>query len=279
MLITALKSFLNQTIDDFEIVISDNSTNNQTQNLLKKIQNQRFVYIKRGNLTSNKHFQQVYRESIDSSCKYFIFFHDDDFVEKNYVETMLMHIKTSNTGAVGCNGYFIKNNKRTKKIMRIKKNIKFASSENFLEYYMSIKETDISPYPSYIFNKEAVKTFFGVSIGKYSDVAQLATIVQRHNLMWISSPLVNYRIHDKQDSFTECISDRIRLISFLINRKLLDSNNPILKDYKFRYLLKKIRTSKLTPKKRKVIFKYLVANSIVFIRRNIYGFLANKYLS
>ena len=72
----SIDSILGQTFTDFELIISDNSTNNLTQKSCEKFTDNRVFYIKRvPTLSGIEHFNTILTEV---SCDYFMIFHDDD---------------------------------------------------------------------------------------------------------------------------------------------------------------------------------------------------------
>jgi len=83
----ALNSALKQTYNNFEIIITDNSDNNKTSDLIKKYKNKKIRYYKNPkNIGSFKNLQTAL---LLTKGKYVKFLLDDDLLEKNCVEKMM----------------------------------------------------------------------------------------------------------------------------------------------------------------------------------------------
>lgn len=90
----ALKSLLNQTFHDFEIIISDDNstdgTNLLVQHYLNKYTNIRYVRHSGIGMTAN--FLASLRAS---SSEYFMWLCDDDFISENYIEKCYEFLETN----------------------------------------------------------------------------------------------------------------------------------------------------------------------------------------
>lgn len=274
----AIKSFEKQSFQDFDLEISDNSIGEET---FKAVQRDfPKINIKRRipNLSSLEHFSIVRKEAMSSNYRYFIFFHDDDIAKEEFLKISFNKIHNSDSLAVGTNGFFLQEKKPLRKIMNINKDKTFCNARDILSFYFKYQYSDTAPYPSYIFTKKAVKMIdkFGVP-GKYNDVIQIVSLANEGKLIWIKEPLIYYRIHENQDSFSNRINDRIRLVSLLRKNNFLKFNDDLLQSYKYRYLLNAFRKKQISRRKKRVIFKYLFLNFPLFFFRNIQGFLLRKY--
>lgn len=274
----AIESFEKQSFQAFDLEISDNSTNEDTLEVIQK--NYPRVTIKRRipNLSSYEHFNTVRKEALSSDYEYFIFFHDDDFAKEDYLKFSFNKIHNSDALAVGVNGFFLEENKTLRKIMNISKDKALCNARDVLSFYFKYKYSDTAPYPSYIFTKKAVKMInkFGLP-GKYNDVIQIVSVADKGKLIWIKKPLIYYRIHENQDSVSNKISDRIKLISLLRQNNFIKYNDDLLQSYKFRYLLNAFRKKQISRRKKRLIFKYLFFNFPLFFSRNIKGYLLRKF--
>ena len=274
----AIDSFKKQSFQDFDLEISDNSSSEDTFKIIPKNYSKVAITRRIPNLSSFEHFNAVRKEALSSNYQYFIFFHDDDVAKEDYLKFSFNMIQNSDALAVGTNGFFLRDNKPLKKIMNIHKDKTLCNPRDVLSFYFNYKYSDTAPYPSYIFTKEAVKAIdkFGLP-GKYNDVIQILSISHKGKLIWIKEPLLYYRIHNNQDSFSNRISDRIKLVSLLRKNNFLKLNDDLLQSYKFRYLLNAFRKKQISRRKKRVIFKYLFLNFPLFFFRNIQGFLLRKY--
>ena len=105
----ALNSVLNQTISNFPIIVSDNSTNNETKEMVESL------YLNQSNIIYRKrereyglieHWNKVLSEV---RSEYFMIFHDDDVMHPDMIRTMLNIIKKDHSLAfIATNARIIK---------------------------------------------------------------------------------------------------------------------------------------------------------------------------
>ena len=135
----AIKSILNLNYKNFNIIISDNSTNKNISNIFnKKYNNNKIKYIKRDkNFELFEHIKCVFNES---ESQYLVIFHDDDVLERDYLNISMKYFKDYHKiCAIGVNGIIIDENsrrnfKRKKCIILIK--TRFFKHQKV--YYISI---------------------------------------------------------------------------------------------------------------------------------------------
>lgn len=213
LLLETINSILNQTCHDFKFVVSDNSSDDSTKQLL--IQNNligKFDYRKRDReYSSLDHFNLCLSE-VDTS--YFVLFHDDDIMFPEYVETMYNEISNGDYVAVGCNAYYLMDTTKTKKRMFKSRNNYIISEKKMLaEQYC---KGNIVPYPSYMYSKRKLLDLkFHNDVGKYSDVTWLLNVLEKGKFLWISSPLMYYRSHCGQDSQDFDYRNQLKLVKKL----------------------------------------------------------------
>ena len=133
--VETLNSALNLDFKDFELIISDNSDNNKIENYIKA-NNFDLKYIKRKqSLTALEHYKVLFEEA---SKDYVIFFHDDDLLDRNYLSEMFALISSDpNLVAVGCNAYYLKNNKKLKKTFtNLNNNLVINDVQTIIKSYM-----------------------------------------------------------------------------------------------------------------------------------------------
>ena len=68
--------------------------------------------------------------------------------------------------------------------------------------------------------------------GKYSDVSFLVELISAGPILWISEPLIKYRIHSTNDSANVSFVDLIKISLFFVR------NSPTLIFYILIYLIK-----------------------------------------
>lgn len=195
-----LNNLSNQSYQKFKVIILDNSENINYLNLL----NQNFTFdIKykknKRNIGSVKNLFQAFSWNMDT--EYFMIFHDDDLMHKNYLELSMKILKENQKIAwVGCN--LSKNNLDHDK--KIKLNFKLYNKHELINNILSgINFT----YSSIIYNKKNINLLnLDDYLKKYSiihDRPLIINFIKKNNLAAIiNNKLVYYRIHDEQDSKT-----------------------------------------------------------------------------
>jgi glycosyltransferase involved in cell wall biosynthesis len=122
----ALKSILNQSNQNYQITISDNSSNSDFQELVRSTLEQnaklrKINYIKRSQVYSAIEHWNVCLAEI--STEYFCLFHDDDLMLDNFVgDFWIAQKKFPNAVAIGCNAILRKIDEPDKPYFRSKNN-------------------------------------------------------------------------------------------------------------------------------------------------------------
>lgn len=236
MLFETIDSVLNQTCHDFKLIVSDNSSNDETARLLQERNLLgKFEYRKRDKeYSSIDHFNMCLSE-VDTG--YFVLFHDDDIMLPEYVETMYNTINGSEYVAVGCNGYYLYDGKYSKKrMLKSPKDLLITTGKELAENYC---KGNIVPYPSYIYSKVLInKLVFCNKLGKYSDVWWLLRILKLSSIRWLGVSLMYYRIHNNQDSAHIDYVNQIKLINCF---KAENINLKVLMQYRYSILYMKLR--------------------------------------
>jgi len=118
----AIKSILNQIYQDFEIIIIDDGSTDDTENVVAKINDKRIEYIKH---QKNKGVAVALNTGIIASKgKYIFFLGDDDLTVPSTLEKLIQKIKQSdlkNLGGVYCWSLVINDEGKTLRIIDSKK--------------------------------------------------------------------------------------------------------------------------------------------------------------
>lgn len=87
----AIRSAVEQTYKNLEIIISDNASTDHTESLVANIADKRIRYIKHPkNIGANNNFNYCVKSA---KGKYFILLHSDDLIDHDFVETCLNAIQ------------------------------------------------------------------------------------------------------------------------------------------------------------------------------------------
>lgn len=235
MVVNAIRSALNQDFNSFEIIVSDNSTNDETQLILSSQEFSNIIYRKRvPSLSPSDHFNLVLSEV---NSEFFMIFHDDDVMLPNMISTLYNHFLNSNQNnvvAIGANAYLAENYTISSKLFRqcIKENIIIHNPTELSTLYL--KKNSIVPFNSYLYKKQISKVIKADvnKGGKYCDVAFLMDISNLGKVINLESPLMIVNQHPSQDSNINSFYDKLKLINYITNNTQLSRRNKLLKRYR-----------------------------------------------
>ena len=217
-LLESLDSVLKQDYEDFTVVVSDNSTNDETEQLLREKSIPRFSYVRRNpSIPPLAHFNVVLSEV---TSEYFMMFHDDDIMAPDCLATLSTRLdNNTDLAAVGGNAsiFWNKNRISSGKFLGKKNQDKvLTTSEELARICLLFGE--LAPFPSYMYRR---KTVTGLTLdpkqgGKYSDISFLMKILQKGNILWEGRPIMRYRKHTAQDSQGVGIKDALQLLRYIL---------------------------------------------------------------
>lgn len=235
LVFNAIKSALNQTFNSYEVIVSDNSTNNDSQIIISKFDDNRLSYKRRKpSLSVIDHLNAILQ---DVTSDYFMIFHDDDVMHENMLEVLYYTIgQHKNAVAVGANAIIFKNGiSNNKKIFKASKSNLVLSHPKDIVFQYSIRG-GIVPFPSYMYKSEiAHKLKFDISKGgKYCDAAFILDSAALGNIIFIVNPLMDYYIHIGQDSNKYAFELESKLIRYFCMKACLDRNSKLIKKLRIR---------------------------------------------
>lgn len=200
----AIDSILSQNYGDFELIISENSSNDKVMRLLENHpQYQNLKVIKRSpSLASLEHFNTVLKEV--QSYQYAMLFHDDDILMPEALTNMMYQLKLNPSCiAVACNAFIMKKLVKTRSILspHIKENLVIHSQSQLIKRYV-FKHLSHTVFPSYIYKTSAIgdSQLDPKDGGKHSDVSFLLKLVKKGPFFWVAKPYMYTRLHGENDS-------------------------------------------------------------------------------
>ena len=235
----AIQSVLDQTCQSFTLKVSDNSSNDNVEQMVKS-EFPKIQYIRRTPmLNALEHFNRCIEEA---STDYFCLFHDDDIMSPNYVGgTMQCAYKYPSAIGIGGNALverFGKLEPRTS-FRSFRKYEMIDNPLNLAQRYFSRAQSGIAPFPGYIYNRLLVgDQRLPLDGGKYADVTWLLSLTIKAPIVWVSLPVITYRIHANNDGSIESLRDRLKFFGFLKQNVQLFSAG-LMKDYRS-FVYKKI---------------------------------------
>jgi hypothetical protein len=210
--------------------VSDNSDDllfsNYVNDNLNKYPNLKYIYRNK-NFPGIQHFNIVIDESMNYD--FIMIFHDDDILHPDFLENIirLNEINDNNLAAIAINSLVINDNLSTnKKITYYNQNRKVYSKIDLVNSYFCYDSKGAPPFPGYIYRTSKLNNIrvHKEKGGKYSDLAFLTDILENGYFLWLTKPLMSYRIHMSNDSKAYSENDRQSLYTYLNNNHLLSNN-------------------------------------------------------
>lgn len=233
----ALECALKQTYKEIEIIVSNNCSTDDTEEVVKSYDDQRIRYYKQEkNIGPNNNFNFCLSKA---EGKYYVMLLDDDRIDLDFVETCVNAARTQpDVGLVRTGTRLIDGND---KLILEKTNM--ASGLSPTEFFRAWFRNEFSLYVcSTLFNTQHLKEVDGFHSKHdlFQDVMTEARILVKHGRIDIPEVKASFRMHDenwgvgKVEAWTEDCLDLLEIICDLIPE---DEN--ILRSEGMRYFCKK----------------------------------------
>lgn len=219
----SINSILNQTFKDFDLVILDNGSTNETRSVIDSFNDTRISCFR------NQTNDLVY---VNNAFKYtkndfLMIFHDDDIMEPTMLEEMIKIIKgDKDINTISCSINLI--NSDSKNLNKIRPRIindKVWTKNGFIKQYLF--SGDIIPCPSTIFRSSIINKYdlkYDWKVGPAVDLFLFFRInLIRGKMILLKKPLLNYRIHVNQGSEQKRIELEFQVRQYIYT--LLQENN------------------------------------------------------
>jgi glycosyltransferase involved in cell wall biosynthesis len=275
-----LKSILAQTDNDFDLIVSDNSSNDEVGQMVAaefpQVNYRRRIPM----LPALAHFNRCIDEV---QTEYFCLFHDDDLMHPDFVQRMKPLLESHpKIIACGCNALietYGKIEARTS-FQALGAVERINSARNLARRYFSRAQNGIAPFPGYIYRRDMVGNVRLLQEGgKYSDVTWLLELAKLAPMLWITAPLMTYRMHGGNDGGTESPCDRLRFLSYLKrNQNVLGKD--LLADYRCSFIYKRMLNNVSTSLGRKRLANAFLKryNRLRYTNPSLYVSLARRML-
>lgn len=253
-----LHSILSQTDKDFELIVSDNSSNDEVEHMMRAEFPSVEYRRRQPALFSLAHFNRCMDEV---KGEYFCLFHDDDLMHPDFVRHMKEVLDAHpQAAACGCNARIetmghIEPHPSFRALGRLEK---LSSARDLARRYFARAQSGIAPFPGYVYRTGAVDGLrMDVEGGKYTDVTWLLSLAMRGPMLWLNEPLMTYRIHGGNDGKVESPRDRLRFLRFL-KRNLAVLGRDLLADYRCSFIYKPmLRNAPASPARLGVARRFL----------------------
>lgn len=247
-----IPSILAQTGVDFELIVSDNSTDDRVFETVS-LRWPALEIRRRKGLTGIQHLNLLFSEA---SAEFLVLFHDDDRMLDGFLCDLhdLMD-KHPTWGAVAPNAFILRSDRRTTEPFNSEIR-KLEIFENPLElgrkYLMPSR--GLNPFPGYMYRTSKTR---GLQIdardaNKYSDVVFLMKVAERAPIAWSALPLMDYRLHSENDSGVLDLRGSMKIRLHLMRRGMSKDDFELQHFRHWRHLLA-LRKFPLTPWRRRTL--------------------------
>ena len=218
-----IESILNQTFKDFEIIVVDNYSIDNTEEVVKSYNDNRIKYFKNKNyglIAINKNFAIK-----QSSGEYIASCDDDDLWFPKKLEKQLTEFeKDESIGLVCSNGFYLYKNDKKRKI--------FNSRDTYFSFKKLLKINKIICCSVLI--KKNVFDDIGIfdddnpKIFTAEDYELWLRISKKYKIRYIDKPLIKYRIHGNNLSKKHLFGEKVlkvddEIYKGLLSKKIIDN--------------------------------------------------------
>ena len=283
LVLNAIRSSLNQDFNSYDVIVSDNSTNDETEILISQIKDKRLSYKRRNpSLPSIDHLNAILQEV---TSDYFMIFHDDDVMYSNMLQELYKSIiSNDNFIAVGGNARIITTDIFPNRLMLKSKYRNLVINNRDQMAYQYLIKRGIVPFSSYLYNHKVAKTIKlnPVNGGKHCDVAFMMDITSMGSVLFLAKPLMDYYISPGQDSRINDFLHKIKLINFITKTTIYNNNSKLIKRFRisnlYYELLQDVKNNNhISSKRRSKILKIIFKISrLDFFPRIVLHLIFNK---
>lgn len=259
----AIDSIIDQSFEEFDLVILDNGSDNRTSDLIYSYNDSRISYVK--NQKNEREF--VNQAFTYSNNKYLMLTHDDDVMNSNFLKNQIKILENDKEIGVLASSINLidENGNELNQIRpRIVKNKLWLEKEFIKEYFY---RGDIIPCPTCIFRSDFISANnlkYNFKVGQAVDLFLLFKINLLDTKIFLTNtPLYNYRIHKNQDSELNRINLEISIRPHIIKLLKEKEEMNLLRHYKrsssaiiFHIILNRFLTNKISFKKFKKLLKH-----------------------
>ena len=266
-----IKSIINQSKQEIEIILINDGSTDNSENIIKKYKDNRIKYIK----TKNQGIGKTRNLGIKkSNSKYIMFVDSDDYIDKNYCLEMYNNIKKNNSDIAITNYKEIKNNTINKVDINIDKLFSIQERPN------NLSKINLSCWNK-IYKSTLIKNnniMFSENL-KYEDIEFVfKCIINSKKISYLDKYSYNYIIHSNSETTIrdEKCFDIIKILDIL-NRYI--KNNIYIKD-DFNKLSVRMLTNYTIQQRNQKSFEIaekFINKAFIYLEKNISDYKDDKY--
>jgi len=228
----AIKSVINQTFGDFELIVSDDASTEDVESMVQSFDDRRIKCFRQEiNLGFIKNWNFCL---INSSGKYIKIMGDDDVLLPNCLEESIRILEKEEFVGMVCsdywtidgNGNFINNHQFNDESFRIFKKNKIEMGKKFIKEYL-LGRRRVGLPSAILFKKDLLKIVgnFDESAGPPADIDLWLRILQISDFYYIDEKLLKMRWH--KDNLSKKLEEDLFYYKYVIN--LLSKNYCVVK--------------------------------------------------
>lgn len=292
-------SLLKQTVEDWELIIIDDSSTDKTAEKIKALQDKRIRFVEHD---FNRGINYGVSEGIRlAKSKLISFAASDDMLCPEYMENVLKAFEENKEISVCYTPlkYMDENGNLTGKILPLP----HGKSEKDIFCDMFLKENKL-PSPGLVFKKSALKSYLPLHYGllQYQDYQIHLYLLYHHKIKMLETPLVLYRkvrgsasnrSHGRvvrEDAETDVLMDTIVRLIGNDKDSFLEyfGNHPLLQNVKVEaktvpYWLGRLALTSSNPAKQKwglkTVMNFISDENNMTLLHKLYGFSFKDYLA
>jgi len=213
LIIKSIKSVLNQTFKNLEVIVIDDGSSDNTEHLVNKITDKRLKYVK---LSSNKGSSNARNIGIKNADGQFISFQDsDDIFYPNKIEKQLKNIINRNSILDFCKinviynstySYLIPNKRQENSILKDDIFNELISRGNFISTQSMLIRTNYMK-----------KHLFDIDMPRLQDYDVILGMIPKVKISYTKEVLVD--LHIQNNSITRSPRKLKKAINMLLNKK------------------------------------------------------------
>ncbi len=243
----AIESVLNQTIDNWKLLIIDDASTDQTPEIVSQYLHDPRIYYKR--LKKNKGVSNALKHALRIvDTKYFAQLDSDDWYEPKTLEICLKKMEKSNDHVAmvyGNERVWKEKGKRKYKKIDFKKKRQIKGKYDFITYHPMV-------YPRF-YRTKCLRKVGGWSTlvpekGRYAEDRQiLLKLIRKYKFKWINKTLYNRLSHKKNNSRKNNVKKYAKVTRYLYKKALKDWGDKYKP--KFKWIKGRLKVAKLVRKR------------------------------
>lgn len=217
----AIEGVLRQTYHNFQLIVLDNCSVDNTEQVITAIPDERLTYIKRAHTLACPNALLALNECI---TKYLIILHDDDIVNPTYLEEMIAVMERENLTVATAGATIIDGDGTpyAEHLWKGRPELIFFRGKDYIRSFLQPKHISMT-YPSAIYRSDFYKKFENFAgnpeVGYAGDQwIWFETERMGGTMAFINKPLFQYRVHQVQESKTHAGEMELVLMDYLLSK-------------------------------------------------------------